>query len=161
MHAFIANQRGDIFALRGFGQSTKLLTDMRPEVHDFWERGLLALEVHPEYPARPYLHVLHTYGVPLDDRLPTQGDGCSDPPGGTKDGCVVSGRLIRLTIDPDSLTVVDEVEMLHDWCQQFPSHSVADLKFGPDGALYVSGGDGASFNEVDYEIGRASCRERV
>lgn len=150
MHAFIANQRGDIFASRGFGQSTKLLTDMRPEVHDFWDRGLLALEVHPEYPARPYLYVLHTYGVPLDDRLPTQGDGCSDPPGGTKDGCVVSGRLIRLTIDPDSLTVVDEVEMLHDWCQQFPSHSVADLKFGPDGALYVSGGDGASFNEVDY-----------
>jgi glucose/arabinose dehydrogenase len=31
-----------------------------------------------------------------------------------------------------------------------PSHSIGDLRFGADGALYVSGGDGASFNNVDY-----------
>jgi hypothetical protein len=39
--------------------------------------------------------------------------------------------------------------IIEDWCQQFPSHSVGDLAFGPNGALYVSGGDGASFNYVD------------
>jgi glucose/arabinose dehydrogenase len=31
-----------------------------------------------------------------------------------------------------------------------PSHSIGSLGFGADGALYVSGGDGASFNFVDY-----------
>ena len=43
----------------------------------------------------------------------------------------------------------DEDVLVEGWCQQFPSHSVGDLQFGPDGALYVSGGDGASFTNVD------------
>jgi PKD repeat protein/glucose/arabinose dehydrogenase len=40
--------------------------------------------------------------------------------------------------------------LIEDWCQQFPSHSTGDLAFGPDGALYASAGDGASFNYVDH-----------
>ena len=40
--------------------------------------------------------------------------------------------------------------LIEDWCQQYPSHSVGSLAFGPDGALYVSGGEGASFSFVDY-----------
>jgi PKD repeat protein len=39
---------------------------------------------------------------------------------------------------------------INDWCQQYPSHSVGDLAFGGDGALYVTGGDGASFNFADW-----------
>ena len=40
--------------------------------------------------------------------------------------------------------------LIEDWCQQFPSHSIGDLDFGPDGALYVSGGDGAELQRADY-----------
>ena len=43
-----------------------------------------------------------------------------------------------------------EQVLIEDWCQQYPSHSIGSLAFGADGALYVSGGDGASFNFVDY-----------
>ena len=39
---------------------------------------------------------------------------------------------------------------IDDWCQQFPSHSIGTLEFGADGALYVTGGDGASFTFTDY-----------
>ena len=35
-------------------------------------------------------------------------------------------------------------------------HSVGDLQFGPDGALYVSGGEGASFSFADYGQGGGS-----
>ena len=43
-----------------------------------------------------------------------------------------------------------EQVLIEDWCQQYPSHSIGALDFGPDGALYVTGGDGASFNFTDY-----------
>src|SRR5207248_5082281 len=40
--------------------------------------------------------------------------------------------------------------LVQDWCQQFTTHSVGDLRFGPDGALYASGGEGAHWTYVDY-----------
>jgi hypothetical protein len=40
--------------------------------------------------------------------------------------------------------------LINDWCQQYPSHSIGSLAFGADGALYVSGGDRASFNFADW-----------
>jgi glucose/arabinose dehydrogenase len=39
--------------------------------------------------------------------------------------------------------------LIEDWCQH-PSHSIGTVEFGPDGALYASGGDGASFGFADY-----------
>ena len=43
-----------------------------------------------------------------------------------------------------------EQVLVEDWCQQYPSHSVGSVEFGRDGALYASGGDGASFNFADW-----------
>jgi glucose/arabinose dehydrogenase len=62
----------------------------------------------------------------------------------------VSGKLVKLTLTGNRTTKQD---LINDWCQQYPSHSVADLVFGNDGALYVSAGDGASFNFADYGQG--------
>src|SRR5262249_12273947 len=38
----------------------------------------------------------------------------------------------------------------NDWCQQFPSHSVGSLNFGADGYLYITAGEGASFDNADW-----------
>lgn len=66
-------------------------------------------------------------------------------------GCVVNGRLSRLEIGPGNTLVGGEQVLLeNNWCQQFPSHSVGALNFGPEGALYVQAGDGASSAVVDY-----------
>ena len=62
---------------------------------------------------------------------------------------MVSGRLSRLTAAGNQMTGAEQV-LIEDWCQQYPSHSVGDLAFGADGALYVTAGDGASFNFADY-----------
>ncbi len=43
-----------------------------------------------------------------------------------------------------------EQVLIEDWCQQGPTHTIGDLRFGADGALYVSGGDAASPDFVDY-----------
>ena len=54
------------------------------------------------------------------------------------------------------MTGSPQVLIKDEWCQQYPSHSIGDLVFGPDGALYVTGGDGSSFNFADYGQGGGS-----
>ena len=132
-----------------------LFADLRTQVHNFWDRGLLGLALHPNFPDSPYVYALYTHDAAIGGAAPRWGapggtfDGCPSPPGPTGDGCVVSGRLSRLTAAGNSMVGTEEV-LIEDWCQQYPSHSVGSLDFGADGALYVTGGDGASFNFVDY-----------
>jgi glucose/arabinose dehydrogenase len=103
------------------------------------------------------VYVLYTYDHVLGSTAPaprwgTPGvysDPCPNPPGATGDGCLVSGRLSRLQAAGNTMTGGEQV-LVEDWCQQYPSHSTGAVEFGSDGALYASGGDGASFNFVDY-----------
>jgi len=129
--------------------SPTVFADLRPKVQNFWDRGLLGLALPPNFPTVPYVYVLYTYDGPIGGVSPTWGDGCPTPPGATGDGCVVAGRLARLQAAGNVMTGSEQV-LIEDWCQQYPSHSIGTLAFGPDGALYVSGGEGASFNFVDY-----------
>jgi glucose/arabinose dehydrogenase len=132
-----------------------VFADLRTNVHNFWDRGLLGMALHPNFPATPSVYVLYTYDAAIGGAAPRWGtpgatsDGCPTPPGATADGCVVSGRLSRLQAAGNVMTGSENV-LIEDWCQQYPSHSIGALSFGADGALYVSGGDGASFNFVDY-----------
>lgn len=131
--------------------------DLRTNVHNFWDRGLLGMALDPNFPNKPYIYVLYTFDAEIGGTAPKWGapgvssDPCPNPPGATGDGCVVSGRLSRLTVDTGTDQMVgNERVLIEDWCQQYPSHSIGTLAFGEDGALYVGGGDGASFNFPDY-----------
>ena len=153
---FVAEKSGLIKVFDGVSDTTPTtFADLRTKVHNFWDRGLLGLAVDPNFPTAPYVYVLYTHDAAIGGTAPRWGtvggtsDGCSTPPGPTDDGCVVSGRLSRLEANGDVMTGAEQV-LIEDWCQQYPSHSVGSLVFGADGALYVSGGDGASFNVVDY-----------
>jgi glucose/arabinose dehydrogenase len=134
--------------------SPTTFADLRTQVHNFWDRGLLGMALHPDFPANPNVYVLYTRDAVVGGSAPrwgtpgVTGDGCPTPPGATDDGCVVSGRLSRLTASGNTAT--GETVLIDDWCQQYPSHSVGSLVFGADGALYASAGDGASFNFTDY-----------
>ncbi len=146
---FITEKSGKIWSYTSFTDpSPKLVIDLGPEVDDYWDRGLLGLAVAPTYPADNHLYVLYARDAPLGGTAPTWNDACPSPPGPTTDGCMVSGRLARLTIENGVATQVEP--LLDGWCQQFPSHSIGTIMFGPDGYLYASGGEGASFTAVDY-----------
>ncbi len=150
---FVAQKNGIIKVFAGLAASTAtVFADLRTEVNDFYERGLLGLALDPNFPTNPYVYVLYTFDAPIGGAAPHWNDVCPNPPGGLTDGCVVSGRLARLTVDAggDAMAPGSEKVLLNGWCQQFPSHSIGQLAFGPDGALYVSGGDGANFYNVDY-----------
>lgn len=126
-----------------------VFADLRAQTHDFWDRGLLGLAVDPQFPARPYVYVAYTRDAEPGGTTPRWGDQCPTPPGATDRGCVVTGRLSQLVMGSGGVAV-EERPLITDWCQQYPSHSIGSVVFGPDGMLYVGGGDGASFNFADY-----------
>jgi glucose/arabinose dehydrogenase len=153
---FVAEKSGLIKVFDGLSDTTPTtFADLRTNVHNFWDRGLLGLALAPNFPSDPHVYVLYTYDAAIGGTAPRWGtagvssDPCPTPPGATADGCVVSGRLTKLTASGDTMTGSEQV-LIEDWCQQYPSHSVGSLVFGSGGALYVSGGDGASFNFADY-----------
>ena len=148
---FVAEKSGRIKVFDGLTDSSPdVFGDLSTNVHNFWDRGMLGFALDPAFTTgRPYVYVLYTYDAPIGGSPPTWGDGCATPPGATGDGCVVSARLSRLTAAGNFMTGAEQV-LINDWCQQYPSHSIGSLAFGADGALYVSGGDGASFNFTDW-----------
>ncbi len=148
---FITEKSGIVKTFDSITDTTATVTaDLRTQVQDFWDRGLLGLALDPQYPTRPYLYVLYTYDAEPGGTAPRWGDQCPSPPGATEQGCLVTGRLSKLTIGANGVATGGEQVLLTDWCQQYPSHSVGTVTFGPDGALYVGGGDGASFNFADW-----------
>src|SRR2546423_4809001 len=147
---FIAEKSGLIKVYDSLADSTPtIFADLRTQTYDFWDRGLLGLAVDPQFPARPYVYGLYSYDAVPGGTAPTWNDACPTPPGATDQGCLATGRLSKLTMGPGGTSVSEQV-LVSDWCQQYPSHSIGSLKFGPDGALYAGGGDGASFNFADY-----------
>ena len=148
----------------------QLFADLTEVVHDNWDRGLLGFALDPRFPEQPYVYVQYAYNgglfpdsdpVPWVPRWPScpvdnpfcgvngGSDYCPFPPGDTDlgGGCVIGGRVSRLEASGNSAG--NEMVLVEDWYQQFPSHSIGTILFGPDGTLYAGGGDGASFTNAD------------
>jgi len=152
LQAFLAEKSGLLFGYRDIATQSNptQVIDLRTAVHDFWDRGLLGVAIHPDYPNTPEVYVLYTHDAFANLTGPRWGDACPSPPGATEDGCVVYGRLSRIDVDPVTLAGTEAPLIEAKWCQQYPSHSIGDMQFGSDGYLYLSSGDGASFTFGDH-----------
>ncbi len=137
---FVATRTGQLVTYSSLTDQNAVMTaDFSSVAATNGDRGLLGLAIDPQYPSRPYLYVLYTYAIPLGATQPAPA------------GDLVSTRLSRITVDSSGVMVPgSEKVLVNDWPQQFNSHSAGTLKFGPDGYLYATGGDGANYNAVDY-----------
>ena len=118
---FVAEKAGRIQVFDDFGDPTPTLyADLSRQVHDFWDRGLLGMELDPGFRPGGRMYVLYAYDKdPNSAAFPRWGDECPSPPGAMEDGCVVTGRLSRLSGGFEQV-------LIEDWCQQYSSHSRSD-----------------------------------
>ena len=97
-----------------------VVADLRTEVHNFWDRGLLGLAIDPNFATNNYIYVLYSYDAMIGGTPPKWGvagqssDPCPTPPGATTDGCVISSRLGRLTAVGADWTA-SETPLINDW----------------------------------------------
>lgn len=162
-----------------FETSTEF-ADLTEQVNNYSDRGLTGIAVDPEFPDRPYVYVNYTLNKdPSTGAYPAWGDGgeyddCGvggadeaniAKPGAPeyRRGCPVMDRVSRLTAVREELgwVMTEEVVLVEDGCAQFASHSSGDVTFGPDGMLYASAGEGASFREADYGQANGRLRRRT
>ncbi|GAB3848865.1 PQQ-dependent sugar dehydrogenase [Dactylosporangium cerinum] len=143
---FVAEKSGVIKVFDSLSSTTAhVFADLSAEVHDYEDEGLLGLALPPNFPTSPYVYVAYTYDALIGGTPPTYGDACPT----TATGCPVSGRISRLQASGNAMVGTEQV-LINDWCTQFETHSMGDLAFGADGALYASGGDGGSASFADW-----------
>jgi glucose/arabinose dehydrogenase len=136
------------------------------------DRGILGMKLDPEYPTKPYLYLSYTYDAPIggDSALSKHthyADGSDDCSTGSNSvDCMVSGRLVRVKLNASTSVAVggpvdpsSEEVLVNSWCQQVTSHSIGDIEFDSEGALLMSGGEGATWEYPDYgELGNP-CKD--
>ena len=89
---FVAEKSGIIKVHTSLSDtSPDVVADLRTQVHDFWDRGLLGMALHPNFPATNALYVLYTYDAPPGGTAPVFNDNCADA---TDAGCVVTGAAV-------------------------------------------------------------------
>ena len=123
------------------------LIDLTDRVNDYFDHGLLGIAVDPNFASNGYVYFLYTFENDINQYSSSK-----------------TGRLARYTVSGDTASKASEFVVLGHWvgpsCESFPagfdcipsdnlSHSVGDIKFAPDGSMFVTSGDGASFSVVD------------
>lgn len=176
---YVSLKEGKVLTVVNGVQQAQPFIDISSMVNGVRDRGLLDIEVHPDFANNPYVYLLFTYDPPQVN----SNTGLAGPDGiGNR-----AGRLIRVTanaatgyrtaipgsevvllgknstwnnfnafvnstnnfsekpagINPDGTNVQDFI------ASDSESHTVGSLAFGTDGNLFVSIGDGTSYNAMD------------
>jgi glucose/arabinose dehydrogenase len=110
--------------------------DIQAQVNQCNDRGLLGFALDPNFATNGFVYLLHTF----------------EESGNTTSCAAKTSRLIRVTANPPTSDVAQStslITILSGIPSDGDSHSVGTLRFGPDGKLFVSHGDGASYSITD------------
>ncbi|MGB7343178.1 MAG: DUF4347 domain-containing protein [Pirellulaceae bacterium] len=174
---YIANFTGFIQVFTGGELQQNYFINLQNQVNG--TRGLLDIAVHPDFVNNPYIYLAYAYDPPEVNNYTGlagpdgAGNRASRVTRVTADvttgytTAVAGSEVILLgangtwdnfnghvdsTIDfdePPSGILADGTNLPDFMAYDSQSHGVDAVEFGPDGMLYVSNGDGTSYNQVD------------
>ncbi|MEM9450505.1 MAG: DUF4347 domain-containing protein [Cyanobacteria bacterium P01_E01_bin.6] len=175
---FIAEKSGLVKVAQNDNVLTTPFIDLQERVNTANDRGLSGIAVHPDFANNPYVYLAYTFDPPeVQGRGGLSGpDGAGNRPAQVirvtadpstnfttalpNSDVVILGKnstwanttegnsTSNLDLPPSGIT--EDGENIPDYITtDSTSHSVGSLQFGIDGSLFVSTGDGASFNFAD------------
>jgi glucose/arabinose dehydrogenase/PKD repeat protein/endonuclease YncB( thermonuclease family) len=144
---FIIEKHGLVKVVKNGALLPTPVLDISDRVNDYFDRGLLGIALDPDFNNNGYIYLLYVYE---DDK--------------NRYTTSKTSRLARYTVQGDVASVSSETIILGRFvasgCDAFPagadclpaesfSHSVGNVIFAPDGTLFMTQGDAASFSVVD------------
>jgi len=160
---FVTQKAGAVKVIHNGQLQSENFIDLSHEVNQMGDRGLLNVAVHPQFPAAPYVYFAYVYEPPEAHGYTDRGARVgrvlrieADPNNPNRHvpdtGVVLVGRnstfeQIGNPERPDQppFTCVDENGAPVRDClpAEGTAHTVDMIRFGRDGALYISVGDGS------------------
>ncbi|HTE70429.1 MAG TPA: PQQ-dependent sugar dehydrogenase, partial [Actinomycetes bacterium] len=71
---FVAEKRGVIKVFDSLSDTTPtVFADLRTQVHNYWDRGLLDVALPPNFPTNPWVYVLYTFDAAIGGTAPRWG----------------------------------------------------------------------------------------
>lgn len=159
---FIWQENGIVRIYKNGSLLTSPLLNIQSHVNTVNDRGLLGFALDPNFSTNGYVYLAYTY----------------EPNGNPNDTAPKTNRLTRMQVDPANPDVVllnSEIVLLGSIgtapCSNYPdgadcigsdsdSHSAGMIRFAPDGKMFVSFGDGASYDYADRLALRAQNLNR-
>jgi glucose/arabinose dehydrogenase len=181
---FVTTKKGIVWVIKDGVRLPTPFMDIQDEVNGTTDRGMLGFTTHPDFPNTPWIYVQYTYDPPeaaagsgttgrdgkgerVSRMIRVTADASNNYdtmlPG--SEVVLVGGASTWANIgDPSA----EQTDLSADWAcgndgayieDCIPgdgiSHTVGTLKFGPDGMLYASIGDAASYSTVDLRAIRS------
>jgi glucose/arabinose dehydrogenase len=139
---FVAEKRGMIWIVRSGAKLPEPFLDIRSEVLSNGDRGLLSMALDPAFSSSPHVYIQYAVD-PNEDDVDDDGPAFS--------------RLTRYTASGSNPDLADPYTRLiligQSWADGIPAlyntHTTGTLRFGTDGTLLVSNGDGAHADTPD------------
>jgi glucose/arabinose dehydrogenase len=152
---FAWTKDGRVFRLDINGnRSANPVIDIRPEVGNWRDLGLLGVALHPDFLTNGLIYLLYN----VDYHHLTKFGTPQYNPATDEYNRDTIARLTRyrlrpetgfLQVDPTSRFILVGESITTGFPVTHQSHSIGTVTFGRDGSLLVGSGDGASYDEVD------------